>query len=46
MPELPEVQTVVNEIIKQQLLGVKIKDVEILVPALVAPMDKADFEKT
>lgn len=45
MPELPEVQTVVNEIIKQQLLGVKIKDVEILVPALVAPMDKADFSQ-
>lgn len=45
MPELPEVQTVVNEIIKQQLLGVKIKDVGILVPALVAPMDKADFSQ-
>ena len=45
MPELPEVQTVVNEIIKQQLLGVKIKDVEILVPALVAPMNKADFSQ-
>ena len=46
MPELPEVQTVVNEIIKQQLLGVKIKDVEILVPALVAPMTAEDFSKT
>ena len=45
MPELPEVQTVVNEIIKQQLLGVKIKDVEILVPSLVAPMDTAAFAK-
>ncbi len=45
MPELPEVQTVVNEIIKQKLVGEKIKDVEILVPSLVAPMDEADFIK-
>ncbi|MBR5901616.1 DNA-formamidopyrimidine glycosylase [bacterium] len=45
MPELPEVQTVVNEIIKQKLVGETIKDVEILVPALVAPMDKADFSQ-
>jgi len=45
MPELPEVQTVVNEIIKQKLVGEMIKDVEILVPALVAPMDKADFSQ-
>ena len=34
MPELPEVQTVVNEIIKQKLVGEKIKDVEILVPPI------------
>ena len=45
MPELPEVQTVVNEIIKQKLVGEKIKDVEILVPSLVAPMGEADFIK-
>ena len=45
MPELPEEQTVVNEIIKQKLVGEKIKDVEILVPSLVAPMGEADFIK-
>lgn len=45
MPELPEVQTVVNEIKKQKLVGEKIKDVEILVPSLVAPMDTAAFAK-
>lgn len=45
MPELPEVQTVVNEIIKQKLVGEKIKDAEILVPSLVAPMDEAVFIK-
>ena len=45
MPELPEVQTVINEFIKEKIPGLKIKKAEILVPALTTPLTPEEFSE-
>ena len=45
MPELPEVQTVVNELIKNKVIGLTIKKASIFVPSLVKPYTPEEFSK-